>query len=258
MLEGVDGIMCDLDGVIYRGDQAIPGAAETIDALHAAGIHILFCTNNSRLTPQEYVEKLARMGVRVGVDEMLTSAMVTGETLAERGWAGKRVILIGDEGARMSLRDAGLELNDDPGDTSADLVVVGWDPRFHYDQMTRAARAVIGGATLIATNSDASFPAPDGLIPGAGAILASIEVASGARAEVMGKPHAPMMDAIERRLDGCRRIAAIGDRPETDLAGADAKGWLKILVLTGVTSEADAGRVSPRPDATVKSVSGLI
>jgi ribonucleotide monophosphatase NagD (HAD superfamily) len=124
--------------------------------------------------------------------------------------------------------------------------------------MRRATLAVRAGAQLVATNDDASFPAPDGLWPGAGAILASIEVASGARAEVMGKPHPPMMDAVARRLDGCRDIAIVGDRPQTDLRGGIARGWTTILVTSGVVSPEDAPKVDPPPDAVLGSIADLV
>jgi 4-nitrophenyl phosphatase len=138
------------------------------------------------------------------------------------------------------------------------VVVVGWDPGFDYEAMKRAALAVRAGAELIATNDDAAFPAPEGLWPGAGAILASIEVASGRKAEVMGKPHVPMMDAVARRVAGAERIGLVGDRPETDLAGGRARGWTTILVTSGVTTPADAYGIDPAPDLILSGLSELL
>lgn len=252
--EGIDALMCDLDGVLYRGDEPIPGAADAVARLRDAGVSFLFCTNNSRSTVAQYVDKLAAMGVPATSEEIVTSAVVTAEVLGQRGLAGESVLVVGGEGIRQALADAGLRVGgDEPG-----AVVVGWDPSFTYDTMRTAARAVMNGATLIATNGDATFPAPDGLWPGAGSILASIETASGRRAEVMGKPHQPMMDVAAERLAGARRIAVVGDRPDSDLAGGVARGWTTILVLTGVTSPGDVDRVTPRPDYVIDSIAELI
>ncbi|MDQ3964492.1 MAG: hypothetical protein M3277_11370, partial [Actinomycetota bacterium] len=167
-----DALVCDMDGVIYRGDTAIPGAADAIDSLRAEGIKVLFCTNNSRTTVDGYVSKLHGFGIVATVEEILTSAVVTAETLQARGWAGHTALVVGGEGVRTALGAVCISIKDDPAVTTTDLVVVGWTPEFTYDDMRRAATAVRKGATLIATNDDATFPAADGLWPGAGSILA--------------------------------------------------------------------------------------
>lgn len=254
---GVDGVVCDLDGVVYRGDEPVPGAAAALERLRSRGVRIVFATNNSRATVEQYVDKLARVGVRARPEEIVTSAVVVGEVLAQRGLAGARAIVVGGDGVRAALASAGIEVVDDPATASSDLVVVGLDPCFDYDALRRASDAVRAGASLIATNDDASFPVPGGLWPGAGAILASIEVATGARAEVVGKPHAPMMDAAARRLDGARAIAVVGDRVETDLDGGRARGWTTVLVLSGVTTAAAAATLDPPPDVVVDSLANL-
>jgi HAD superfamily hydrolase (TIGR01450 family) len=136
--------------------------------------------------------------------------------------------------------------------------VVGWDPRFDYDAMRRATVAVNGGAGLFASNDDPSFPAEKSMQwPGAGAILASIETACGQKATVFGKPHRPMMEAAARRLGGERRVAIVGDRPETDLLGGRDMGWITILVLTGVTSSEQASGLDPQPDHVLPSLREL-
>ena len=252
-----DALVCDLDGVVYRGDEVIPGAPEAIARLRAAGVRLLFCTNNSRSTVTEYTNKLGRLGVEIEPEEILTSAVVTAEALAARGFAGKTAIVVGGDGIKGALSDVCISVKDDPSVTISDLVVVGWDPGFTYDAMQRAATAVRQGATFIATNDDATFPSADGLWPGAGSILASIERASGGRAEVMGKPHPPMMDAAQKRLGDAARIAIVGDRVDTDLAGGAARGWTTILVLSGVTTEAQARDLSPQPDRVIASIADL-
>lgn len=258
IVERMDGLVCDLDGVVYRGDQPIAGASEAIDRMRRTGLRLVFCTNNSRLTVDEYVQKLAGLGVKASPAEVLTSGVVTAEVLAERGVTGAHAIVVGGQGLRAALTDVGIVIDDDPSAGSADLVVVGWDRAFDFDAMRRAALAVRSGADFVATNKDASFPAPGGeLWPGAGAILASIEVASGRSAEVMGKPHAPMMDAAARRLSGCEHIAIVGDRPETDLAGGVVRGWTTILVLSGVTDASEVESLDPPADLVIDSLANL-
>jgi phosphoglycolate/pyridoxal phosphate phosphatase family enzyme len=254
---GFDALVCDLDGVVYRGDEIVSGARDAIARLRTAGVQLLFCTNNSRATTAQYVHKLDKLGIPIDPREILTSAIVTAETLTARGFAGKTAIVVGGDGIRQALSDVCISVKDDPSVTVADAVVVGWHPEFDYDEMRRAATAVRRGATFIATNDDATFPASDGLWPGAGAILASIEKASGGRAEVMGKPHDPMMTAAAARLSDAKSIAIVGDRPDTDLAGGTARGWTTILVLTGVTSENEARDLSPQPDHVIGSIAEL-
>lgn len=252
-----DGLVCDLDGVIYRGADPIVGAVDAIGRLKDRGIKIVFCTNNSGSTTEQYLTKLTGMGMDVSEDEILTSATVTADVLKERGFSGKTAIVVGGEGLREALGNVCISVKDDPAVSVSDLVVVGFDPTFTYDAMRRAAIAVARGATFIATNDDASFPAEEELWPGAGAILASIETASGTRAEVMGKPHAAMMEAAAKRLVGCRQIAVVGDRPDTDLAGGRSRGWTTILALSGIMDARKAARLEDEPDLIVGSIAEL-
>jgi HAD superfamily hydrolase (TIGR01450 family) len=251
----ISSLVCDMDGVLYRGSDTIPGAPEAVMRLRDNGVRVLFCTNNSSQTVTEYSEKLAAMGIDTARDDILTSAVVTTEVLKERGLTGKRAFIVGGAGMRAAARDAQLEIA--PTGDGVDVVLVGWDKDFDYTAMQHAADAVRGGAAFIASNADATFPAPEGPLPGAGAILASIEVAAGRRAEVLGKPHRPMTDAILKRVGTNGRIAAVGDRPDTDLAGAFEMGWMTILVLSGVTSGEQAASLQPQPDLIVDSIADL-
>ena len=254
----IDGLVCDMDGVIYRGDEPIDGSVEALRSLKERGVRVVFCTNNSRDTVAEYSSKLQRMDIEADPDDIITSGVVTGEVLAGRNLQGKRALVVGGDGAREAVESAGLTLLSDDEGRHADVVVVGLDPTLTYKRLKEASLAVRSGALLVATNDDASFPAPDGLWPGAGAVLASIETATGATAEVMGKPHGPMMEAAGRRLAGCSRIAIVGDRPDTDLAGGVAMGWATVLVLTGVTHPEDVTSVRPVPDLVLERFADLI
>jgi HAD superfamily hydrolase (TIGR01450 family) len=249
----ISSLVCDMDGVLYRGSETIPGAPEAVTRLRAGGVRVLFCTNNSSQTVAQYCEKLAAMGLETSPEDILTSAVVTTEVLIERGLERKRALIVGGAGLRAVARDADLEI----ASSDIDVVLVGWDRDFDYNKMKLAADAVRDGAVFIASNADTTFPAPEGPLPGAGAILASIEVAGGRSAEVLGKPHRPMTDAILKRLGSDGTIAAIGDRPDTDLAGAFEMGWMTILVLSGVTSSDQAGSLEPRPDLIIDSIADL-
>ncbi len=258
-LSDIEGIVCDLDGVVYRGESALPGAIEAIAYIQAQGIKVLFCTNNSRATIAQYADKLARLGIDVPAELILTSAVVLGEVLRDRSPRPESAFVIGGDGVREAVERAGLTLSDDEFDDDVDVVAVGWDPSFTYDHLKRAAFALHQGAALIATNDDATFPAEEGrLLPGAGAIVAAVEVGGGVKAEVLGKPHRPMMDAAAARLAPATRIAVIGDRAETDLAGGYAMGWRTILVLSGVTSAQQAQTLQQQPDAIVESLHELV
>ena len=252
-----DALVCDLDGVIYRGDAPIDGAPETIRELRRSGVRVLFCTNNSRSTVAQYITKLGDFGIPIERDDILTSALVTAEVLQARGFPGKTAIVVGGDGIKEALGDVCISVKEEPV-TVSDLVVVGWDPDFNYEAMKRASMAVRRGALLVATNGDATFPGAQGLWPGAGAILASIERASGASAEVMGKPHRPMMEAVARRLQGRTRIAVVGDRPDTDLEGGRSRGWTTILVLSGVTSPDEAPSLRPTPDLVLGTLAEIL
>lgn len=256
-LDALEALVCDMDGVIYRGDEAIPGVADAVGRWRGSGKRIVFCTNNSHHTIDEYVGKLARVGIPASEEDVVSSGVVLAEVLRERNAAGSRAIAVGAQGLRAGLDAAGLVVDDGEGVDGIDYVVVGWDGGFDYSKMRRACLAIRAGAALLATNSDATFPASDGLWPGAGAILASIEVSSGKRAEVLGKPHPPMMEAAARRLPGCTRIGIVGDRADTDLAGGLARGWTTILVTSGVTTPEEAGSVEPRPDVILPSLASL-
>ena len=252
------GLVCDLDGVLYRGDEPISGAADAVQRLRGSGVTLLFCTNNSYSSLNAYERKLAAMGIPIERDELLTSAVVTAEVLAKRGLSGSRALVIGGEGVREALEERGIEPCDAGNKGGIDVVVVGYDPRFDYVAMREATRALLNGALFVATNDDASFPAPGGALwPGAGAILASLRVASGRSPEVMGKPHAPMMDEAEARLGAAGPIWVVGDRAETDLAGGRAKGWTTVLVLSGVTHSADVASLDPPPDIVLDGISDL-
>lgn len=235
----------DLDGVVWRGDQPITGSADAIARLRASGEEVGFVTNFSYAPVEEIEEKLAGFGVEAR-GAVTTSAQAAAGLLAP----GQRAVLVAGPGVRQALERRGVKVVDD-GD--ADAVVVGWHPEFTYDRMTVAMRAVDHGARLVATNDDATLPQPDGALPGGGAILASIERATGVTAVVAGKPYPPSVDALWERYghDG----TMVGDRPDTDGRFAVALGYRWALVLSGVATSPD---VEPPPDLVAPTLAELV
>ena len=256
-LDTIDGLVCDLDGVVYRASTPISGAIAGLQELERRDFPVVYCTNNSALTPEAYTEKLKAMGLKARPEDVITSSIVAGEVLSELGLSGKSAYVVGAEGLLSAVAGAGLEiLPRNRGD--ADVVVVGSDRSFDYEMLDNAARAVRGGAVFIAANDDATYPSEKDLEPGAGALLAAIEVASGHRAEVAGKPHEPMMKSAAGRFPSGARLAMAGDRPDTDLDGARAMGWATILVLSGVTDVAAARELDPAPDLILGDLGDLL
>ena len=230
-----EAFLFDLDGVLYRGSESIPGAAEAVDRLRNLGKRVAFVTNNSSRTPEAVAEVLKAVGVQAHPDEVETSALATADLLLARGVA--EAFVVGEEGLRQALGGVGIVLAAADAELS-ESVVIGWDRQADYAKLRTASLLVERGAWLVATNADASYPAPDGRWPGAGALLAVIETTTGIQAEVVGKPHPPILRSALARAGGGRPLL-IGDRLETDIAGAVALGWDSLLVLTGISHPDD-------------------
>ncbi len=243
-------IVCDLDGVLYRGNVEVPGAGAALHRLLSAGIGLVFVTNNSTKTSAEAAAKIHQLtGFEAREQDVVTSAQAAAHLLAADApptW------LFGAAGARRPLEAEGVPLVEDW--RQAEAVVAGLDPSLTYESLTRTVMAVAGGARFIATNTDVTYPTPQGLWPGAGSLVAAVEAATGVTAEVAGKPHAAMRSLLRQRLSG-QRVSVVGDRPETDLALGTAEGWQTILVLSGVTASAEG--VEPAPDAVADSIADV-
>jgi glycerol-1-phosphatase len=254
LAERYDCILFDLDGVLYRGEDAVPSAPPTLAELRRRGVAPVFLTNNSSRTPLQVAEKLRAIGIEAEPGEVVTSALATAELLAERG--GGRAFVIGQDGVREALTDAGIRVLDGEPE-EADLVVVGYDGGATYGSLKRASLLVQRGARLVATNADGSYPAADGLWPGAGALLAVITTTTGAEPEIVGKPFAPLFEAGRRRGGGGRPLV-VGDRLDTDIEGATRLGWDSMLVLTGVSGREDVERLGIEPTVIAEDVSALL
>jgi glycerol-1-phosphatase len=255
IVDRYDAFLLDLDGVLFLGDEAAPGARDALARLRAADKRLAFVTNNSSRSPRDLSEHLARLGMDALPAEVETSALTTAAALSDRGV--QTAFVIGESGLREALEERGIEVSGGAGSSRADAVVVGWDRTADYAKLRDASILVQRGAAFVATNADASLPAPAGeRWPGAGALLAAIETTTGARAEVMGKPHPPIFRAALSRAGGGRPLV-VGDRIETDIAGAFALGWDSLLVLTGISTAADAAVVDPVPTYVGQDLSAL-
>jgi HAD superfamily hydrolase (TIGR01457 family) len=243
LVDRYDAYLFDLDGVLYRADSPVEHAAEAVGRLRELGWPVAFMTNNSARTPSQVAEKLLSVGIRVSADEVVSSAVVTAEMLRERGI--EDAFVIGEDGVLEALGRARIRVLG-PDAVEAEAVVVGWDRGITYDKLRTAALLVERGAALVATNADPSYPAPDGLWPGAGALLAAVVATTGAEPLVVGKPQAPLFEAACRRAGG-KVPLVIGDRLDTDIAGAVALGLDSMLVFTGVSTPEDLARGDVRP-----------
>jgi 4-nitrophenyl phosphatase len=239
----------DLDGVVWLAETPIPGAAEAVRQLQASGATVVFVTNNSNPTAAEYEAKLGRHGIDAR-GSVVTSAMAAASLVAD----GERVLVFGGRGAVEALEQRGAVIIDGG---QPDVVVVGFHREFDYERMRVASTAVRAGARFIATNDDATYPTPEGLIPGAGSILAGIERASGVRAVVAGKPYLPMADTVRARLGDGDGIV-VGDRPDTDGRFARTLGYRFALVLTGVVTASEVSLVEPTPDEVAPDLASLV
>ncbi|MBV9411721.1 MAG: HAD-IIA family hydrolase [Acidimicrobiia bacterium] len=241
----------DLDGVLWLSDNAIPGSADAIARLRDRGERVLFVSNNSSSPVGDYLAKLDRVGVPTQSDDLVTSAQAAA-TLLE---PGQTALVCAGPGVEEALQARDVHT---VRSGKADAVVVGWHRDFDYEGLTRAAQTVMGGARLIGTNDDATYPTPEGPIPGGGAILAAVATASGVEPAVAGKPHQPMVELVRRRLaDGLAGSKVVGDRPSTDGRFAVALGVPYALVLSGVTKEGDLP-VDPEPSEIVADLSSLV
>jgi 4-nitrophenyl phosphatase len=239
----------DLDGVVWLGDRPIAGAAGGVAELRAAGHRVLFVTNNSSVRLADQEAKLAEHGIPAAGD-LVTSAQAVGSLIEP----GEVVLVCGGPGLVEAVESrGGRPVRDGP----ADAVVVGFTRDFDYDLLRAAAGAVRGGARLLASNDDATYPTPDGPIPGGGAILAAVQTASGVAAVVAGKPYRPMADMVLARIgEGDTSHTMVGDRPDTDGRFARVLGARWALVLSGVTSSADG--VTPAPDVVAPDLAALV
>jgi HAD superfamily hydrolase (TIGR01450 family) len=256
-IDSYDGFLVDLDGVVWTGRDPVPGSPEALATMLAAGKEIVFVTNNPSKRPTEYAERLQGLGVDVGPERIVTAGITVARLAAEAAGPGGSALVLGREPLRELVAGEGLRLVDFEAPTEADVVVVsGWRD-FTYMTLLGAKQALDAGAALVATSHDPTMPMPGGEWPGTGAILAAVETCSGKVAEIAGKPERHLFELALSRIPDAKRVAMIGDRLSSDIAGGHAAGLKTILVLSGTDSE-DAATAAVKPDLTVANLAALV
>jgi 4-nitrophenyl phosphatase len=244
--------LLDLDGVVWLADQAVAGSVDAVARLRAAGERVLFLTNNSSALVGDYVAKLVGLGIPAEPGDLITSAQAAAGLVEP----GATALVCAGPGVDEALRARGVRT---VREGTADAVVVGWHTDFDYARLTAAVRAVHAGARLIGTNDDATYPTPDGLLPGGGSILAAVSTGAGVAPEIAGKPHAPMAALVRERAgrEALARSVLVGDRLSTDGLMASRLDVPFALVLTGVTSAVDAP-YTPEPRWVARDLASLV
>jgi NagD protein len=248
------GYLIDMDGVIYRGSEPIPGAAAFINYLQEEGLPYLFLTNNSSYTPLDVVVKLRKFGIETAAEHVYTSALATAEFVQLQKPHGTAFV-IGEGGLLTALNEVDYAISRE----SPDYVIVGEGRVLNYELVEQAHRLIARGAQLISTNSDTWCPTDSGPRPGCGAIVALLEAAAECRAYHVGKPNPFMMRAARKRI-GLRtdEVVMIGDTMETDIRGAAELGFRSILVLTGSSSRESLRQHPFSPTQVVESIAELV
>ncbi|RME51782.1 MAG: HAD-IIA family hydrolase [Caldilineae bacterium] len=264
----MDGFIFDLDGTVYLGEEALPGAVETIAALRERGKRVLFVSNKPLEPREAYAAKLTRLGIPTRPEEVLTSGYVLGRHLA-RTMPGLRLYVIGEENLRAELRSHGLILVPEPVDqdpfqvmdpSGVDAVVVAFDRTLDYRKLNFAYQALVQGARFFATNGDKACPMPGGAIPDAGGTIAALEHMTGRRLELLaGKPSPLMVQAAAELLHlPPERCLMVGDRLETDIRMGREAGMHTAVVLTGATSPEQAASAAPPPTFVLANLGALL
>jgi HAD superfamily hydrolase (TIGR01450 family) len=272
LADDFDGLLIDLDGVVWIGREPVPGAPETLRALLDAGKRIVFVTNNPGKPPAAYAERLGSMGVEVGEERIVTAGMVVARLAGEAAGPRGSAFVIGGAPLKEMVAATGARLLEAEDGREADVVVVSGHRGFDYGELLTAKLALDGGAALFATSHDPTMPMPGGEWPGTGSILAAVETASGRVAEIGGKPEGHLFEMALAVLDrgslstndvrkeprDLGRVAMIGDRISSDIEGGRQAGLKTILVLSGTSSRADAEAAEPPPDHVVDDLAALL
>ncbi len=254
LTDSYDAYLVDLDGVVWRGEEPIAGAPEAITALRDMGKRVVFVTNNASRSPRDYAAKLMRLRIPTEPADIISSAHAVIEQLRAIGLKpGDRVHVCGTPALGQFVAAHRFVATGDTHDVKA--LVVAWNPQMVMDDIRRAADVARSGVPFIGANRDATYPTENGLLPGSGAIIAAIEVASAHTATIVGKPEPKLFRvALERAGAAPERTLVVGDRADSDAAGARAAGLAVALVLTGVTTERDLPLLPIRPDYILSSI----
>ncbi|MCM8750145.1 HAD-IIA family hydrolase [Thermomicrobiaceae bacterium CFH 74404] len=256
VLRDVRALVFDMDGVLYRGNTRLPHVRELLAELDRRGLPYAMVTNNSTRTPAQYAEKLAGMGISTPPDRILTSSLVTRAWLEQQYPPGTRIYIVGMASLQQAILGDGHFA---PAESDAEVVVSGADFSLTYDKLRIATLAIRRGAHYVATNPDKTFPSEEGLIPGAGAIIAALVAATDVTPVVIGKPEpAIMLQAAALLGVEPAQVLAIGDRLDTDVLAGQRAGFRTALVLTGVATLSDVDDSHVRPDLVLPNLEPLV
>lgn len=256
-LRGVRAILFDMDGVVYVGNQPLPGVQKLLNYLDGSGRRWLFITNNASNTSQMFADKLTKMEIQVAPERILGSAEATAAWLAGQAPKRGKTIMLGMEGLRSALLKEGFELVDDP--QAAEFAVAGINFNLTYEDLARVALAIRNGARFVATNNDPTYPAERGQIPGTGSIIAFLEAATSVKPDIVGKPFPGMYQLAMQRVSAqAPQTMMVGDRYETDIVGACTLGLVTTGVLTGISSREQFEQSNPRPDFVLAGLPALL
>jgi HAD superfamily hydrolase (TIGR01450 family) len=277
LADDFDGLLIDLDGVVWIGREPVPGSIETLAALLAAGKRVVFVTNNPAKIPAAYAERLHELGVEVGEEQIVTAGAVAARLAREAAGPDGSAFVVSRAPLKEMVAAAGLSVLEGEAGREASVVVVSGHREFDYAALLTAKRALDRGAALIGTSRDPTMPMPGGEWPGTGAILAAVETASGRVAEIAGKPERHLFEIALAALGGGSalgrgslstdevqkeprelRVAMVGDRVSSDVEGGRRAGLETILVLSGTTTRAQADVAEPRPDHVVDDLAALL
>ena len=251
----VRGLILDMDGVLWRGNESIGSLPKIFKAIQALGLKVTFATNNATLSPKQYQDKLAGFGVTVEIWQIINSAMAAVFLLNKLFPTGGSVYAIGEDGLMEALEEEGFYQNED----SALAVVVALDRQLTYQKLRRATSLIRSGLPFIGTNSDKTLAVPGGFDPGAGAILGAIEISTDVKPIIVGKPSPVMLEfAMQRMGTTTKDTLVVGDRLETDILGGYNAGCRTALVLSGVTKESDLEIWTPKPDLIADNLECLL
>ena len=253
-LTSIKGLIIDMDGVLWRGQEPLPDLPRFFDVLRRAGIRYVLATNNPSRRSPEYAEKAQRFGIPVSEEQIISSASVTLDYLAHRYPSGTRVHVIGEPQLHEMIAEAGYILAED----QVKVVVASMDRRMTYDTLKRGTFLLRGGAEFIATNRDAAYPSDEGIVPGSGTMIAALVASSERTPTVMGKPERPLFELGLTRLQlQPSQVASLGDRLDTDVIGGQALGLGTILVLSGYTRPDDLRDSPVQPDLICRDIAEL-
>ncbi len=257
-----DHFLIDLDGVVYIGEEPIAGSIETLLILKYLGKDLTFITNDPRSSVDDYSDKLNKFGFPARPQDIITSSMAIAHYIKSNheDLKGKKAYVVGSDALKDEIKSIGLELVAGEEAKTADFVVIGGHPDFHYEEIKISSFAIRNGAYFYATSRDPHVLTDEGSVPATGSVLAAIEVASGHKAIVAGKPEQIIFEvALKRRqLHPGKRIAVVGDRLDSDIVGGKRAGIKTILVLSGSADEEDLYRGVLTPDYVINDLTGLL